>query len=60
MRIYNCSVKFSINPRMSSQRVRDIERSDIADLRHDLGEIPNQANLYHMYRRQNRPTGDGG
>ena len=60
MRICHCSVKFSINPRMSSRKVHDIERSDFVELRHDLGEIPNQASLYQMYRRQNCPTGDGG
>ena len=41
---YERSVKHYITPRMGSRRVRDIERSDIAEMHHDLRETPYQAN----------------
>ena len=41
---YGRSVNFFINPRIGSRKVRDIQRSDIADLHHALRETPYQAN----------------
>ncbi|MDE2789532.1 MAG: tyrosine-type recombinase/integrase [Paracoccaceae bacterium] len=41
---YERSVKYYITPRMGSRRVRDIKRSDIAEMHHDLRETPYQAN----------------
>ena len=41
---YGRSVKFFIDPRIGSRKVRDIQRSDIADLHHALRETPYQAN----------------
>ena len=38
------SVKFFIDPRIGSRKVRDIKRSDIAELHHALRETPYQAN----------------
>ena len=41
---YGRSVKFFIDPRIGSRKVKDIKRSDIAELHHDLRETPYQAN----------------
>ena len=41
---YGRSVKFFIEPRIGSRKVRDIKRSDIAELHHALRETPYQAN----------------
>ena len=41
---YGRSVNFFINPRIGSRKVKDIQRSDIAELHHDLRKTPYQAN----------------
>ena len=41
---YGRSVNFFINPRIGSRKVRDIQRSDIAELHHELRKTPYQAN----------------
>jgi len=41
---YGRSVKFFIEPRIGKRKVRDIKRSDIAELHHALRETPYQAN----------------
>ena len=41
---YGRSVKFFIDPRIGRRKVRDIKRSDIAELHHELRETPYQAN----------------
>ena len=41
---YGRSVNFFISPRIGSRKVRDIKRSDIAELHHALRETPYQAN----------------
>ena len=41
---YGRSVKFFIDPRIGRRKVRDIRRSDIAELHHELRETPYQAN----------------
>ena len=41
---YSRSVKFFIDPRIGRRKVRDIKRSDIAELHHELRETPYQAN----------------
>ena len=41
---YGRSVKFFINPRIGARKVKDIKRSDIAELHHALRETPYQAN----------------
>ena len=41
---YGRSVKFFIDSRIGSRKVRDIKRSDIAELHHALRETPYQAN----------------
>ena len=41
---YGRSVNFFINPRIGSRKVKDIQRSDIAELHHALRETPYQAN----------------
>ena len=41
---YGRSVKFFIDPRIGRRKVRDIKRSDIAELHHKLRETPYQAN----------------
>ena len=37
-------MKFFIDPRIGRRKVRDIKRSDIAELHHELRETPYQAN----------------
>ena len=41
---YGRSVSFFIEPRIGKRKVRDIKRSDIAELHHALRETPYQAN----------------
>ena len=41
---YGRSVNFFIDPRIGRRKVRDIKRSDIAELHHELRETPYQAN----------------
>ena len=41
---YGRSVKFFIDPRIGRRKVRDIKRSDIAELHHELRQTPYQAN----------------
>ena len=41
---YGRSVKVFIDPRIGRRKVRDIKRSDIAELHHELRETPYQAN----------------
>ena len=41
---YDRSVNFFIDPRIGSRKVKDIKRSDIAELHHALRETPYQAN----------------
>ena len=41
---YGRSLKFFIDPRIGRRKVRDIKRSDIAELHHELRETPYQAN----------------
>ena len=41
---YGRSVNFFINPRIGSRKVKDIRRSDIAELHHELRKTPYQAN----------------
>ena len=41
---YGRSVRFFIEPRIGKRKVRDIKRSDIAELHHALRETPYQAN----------------
>ena len=41
---YGRSVNFFISPRIGSRKVRDIKRSDIAELHHALRDTPYQAN----------------
>ena len=41
---YGRSVKFFIDPRIGARKVKDIKRSDIAELHHALRETPYQAN----------------
>ena len=41
---YGRSVKFFIDPRIGRRKVRDIKRSDIAEIHHELRETPYQAN----------------
>ena len=41
---YGRSVKLFIEPRIGKRKVRDIKRSDIAELHHALRETPSQAN----------------
>ena len=41
---YGRSVKFFIDPRIGRRKVRDIKRSDIAELHHELRDTPYQAN----------------
>ena len=41
---YGRSVNFFINPRIGLRKVKDIQRSDIAELHHALRETPYQAN----------------
>ena len=41
---YGRSVKFFIDPRIGRRKVRDVKRSDIAELHHELRETPYQAN----------------
>ena len=41
---YGRSVKFFIDPRIGGRKVRDLRRSDVAELHHQLRETPYQAN----------------
>ena len=41
---YQRSVKFSIDPRIGTRKVMEIQRSDIAELHHGMRETPYQAN----------------